>query len=95
MKEPRDIIIRPLVTEESTRQIEQGKYAFMVDIRANKLEIKRAVEEIFRVKVKDVNTLRMPSKPKRMGRFEGKTPEWKKAIVTLEKGHAIPIFEGI
>lgn len=95
MKSPRDVIVRPLVTEKSTRQLEENKYAFMVDVRATKTEIKQAVEEIFKVKVTGVNTLRVPGKTKRMGRFEGKTPEWKKAIVTLEKDHKIPLFEGV
>ncbi len=95
MKSPRDVIVRPLVTEKSTRQLEENKYAFMVDVRATKTEIKQAVEEIFKVKVLGVNTLRVPGKTKRMGRFEGKTPEWKKAIVTLEKDHKIPLFEGV
>ncbi|MEW6227911.1 MAG: 50S ribosomal protein L23 [Bacillota bacterium] len=95
MKSPRDVIKRPLVTEMSTRQLEENKYAFMVDVRATKTEIKEAVEKIFKVKVKEVNTLRVPGKTKRMGRFEGKTPEWKKAVVTLEKDHKIPLFEGV
>lgn len=95
MKSPRDVIKRPLVTEKSTRQLEENKYAFMVDIRATKTEIKEAVEKIFKVKVREVNTLRVPGKTKRMGRFEGKTPEWKKAVVTLEKDNKIPLFEGV
>ncbi|HAV21804.1 MAG TPA: 50S ribosomal protein L23, partial [Firmicutes bacterium] len=64
--------------------LEGNKYTFMVDVRATKVEIKKAVEEVFKVKVKKVNTLKMPGKTRRMGRFEGKTPEWKKAVVTLE-----------
>lgn len=95
MKSPRDVIKRPIVTEKSTRQLEENKYAFMVDIRATKTEIKEAIEEIFKVKVREVNTLRVPGKTKRMGRFEGKTPEWKKAVVTLEKDYKIPLFEGV
>jgi len=95
VKSPRDVIKRPLVTEKSTRQLEENKYAFMVDVRATKTEIKEAVEKIFKVKVKEVNTLRVPGKTKRMGRFEGKTPEWKKAVVTLEKDNKIPLFEGV
>ncbi|MCR4403405.1 MAG: 50S ribosomal protein L23 [Firmicutes bacterium] len=95
MKSPRDVIKRPLVTEKSTRQLEENKYAFMVDVRATKTEIREAIEEIFKVKVKEVNTLRVPGKTKRMGRFEGKTPEYKKAVVTLEKDNKIPLFEGV
>jgi large subunit ribosomal protein L23 len=95
VKSPRDVIKRPLVTEKSTRQLEENKYAFMVDVRATKTEIREAIEEIFKVKVKEVNTLRVPGKTKRMGRFEGKTPEYKKAVVTLEKDNKIPLFEGV
>ncbi len=95
MKSPRDVIVRPLVTEKSTRQLEDNKYAFIVDVRASKTEIKQAVEEIFKVRVTSVNTLRVPGKTKRQGRFEGKTPERKKAIVTLAEGDKIPLFEGV
>ncbi|HHY98476.1 MAG TPA: 50S ribosomal protein L23 [Firmicutes bacterium] len=93
--EPRDVIIRPLVTEKSTGQLEDRKYSFVVDKRAHKLEIKKAVEEIFKVKVKDVNTVAVKGKKKRMGRFVGTTPDWKKAVVTLEEGQSIPLFEGV
>ncbi|HHY46714.1 MAG TPA: 50S ribosomal protein L23 [Firmicutes bacterium] len=95
MMDARDVVIRPLVTEKSTAQLEGRKYSFMVDRRANKTEIKRAIEEIFRVKVKDVNTATVRGKTKRMGRFVGKTPDWKKAIVTLEENYTIPLFEGV
>ncbi|NPV54065.1 MAG: 50S ribosomal protein L23 [Firmicutes bacterium] len=95
MGDPRDIIIRPMVTEKSTRMLEQNKYTFIVDLRANKTQIKEAVEAIFKVKVKDVATTRIYGKIKRVGRFQGRTPERKKAIVTLEKNYSIPIFEGV
>lgn len=96
MRNARDIIIRPMVTEKSTAQLENQKYAFVVARDANKVEIRRAVEEIFNVKVKDVNTINIRGKKKRVGRFpEGFRPRWKKAVVTLREGSKpIEIFEG-
>ncbi|GIM46121.1 50S ribosomal protein L23 [Collibacillus ludicampi] len=95
MKNPRDIIKRPVITERSTDLMEQNKYAFEVDLKANKTEIKQAIEEIFGVKVAKVNTMRVPSKQKRVGRFVGRTSEWKKAIVTLAPdSKPISFFEG-
>lgn len=96
MREARDIIKKPLVTEKTTSMMEEKKYAFQVDLRANKIEIKNAVEELFKVKVKSVNTLRVSGKMKRMGTNVGRRPNWKKAIVTLEEGSKpIEIFEGL
>ncbi|RUS44269.1 50S ribosomal protein L23 [Cohnella sp. AR92] len=86
MKNPRDIIKRPVITERTSEFIEQLKYVFEVDLRANKTEIKLAIEAIFGVKVASVNTLRMPAKPRRYGRHNGYTSEWKKAIVQLAEG---------
>lgn len=83
MKDPRDIIKRPVITERTADYMAELKYAFEVDIRANKTEIKQVVESIFKVKVSNVNTMRVPAKPKRYGRYSGYTTEWKKAIVTL------------
>lgn len=83
MKNPRDIIKRPIITERSSDLMAMKKYAFEVDMKANKTEIKLAIEQIFKVKVTNVNTLRMPAKPKRYGRYSGYTSEWKKAIVSL------------
>ncbi|WP_018753992.1 MULTISPECIES: 50S ribosomal protein L23 [Paenibacillus] len=83
MKDPRDIIKRPVITERTAEYMNDLKYVFEVDIRANKTEIKKAVEAIFGVKVSKVNTLRVPGKLKRYGRYSGYTPEWKKAFVTL------------
>ncbi|MCH5585939.1 50S ribosomal protein L23 [Shimazuella sp. AN120528] len=94
MKDPRDIIRRPIVTEASTAMMEEGKYVFEVDIRANKFQIRQALEAIFDVKVDRVNTMRVPGKTKRYGRYSGRTPEWKKAIVKLAEGSKqIEIFE--
>lgn len=96
MKTARDIILRPVVTEKSTNALmEQNKYTFEVDRDANKLQIKRAVEEIFKVKVVAVNTMRIQGKLRRMGRFVGRRPERKKAVVTLRQGDSIAIFEGL
>jgi large subunit ribosomal protein L23 len=90
----RDIIKKPLVTEKSMSQMAENKYSFAVDKRANKIQIKKAVEEIFKVKVIDVKTMNMVGKTRRMGRFVGKTPDWKKAIVQLAEGNSIEIFKG-
>ena len=95
MKQNREIIIRPIVTEKITNMQEsENKVAFVVDRNANKIEIRKTVEEQFDVKVKKVATLNMRGKLKRMGRFEGRRAGWKKAIVTLEKGFTIDFFEG-
>ena len=93
--EARDIIIRPVVTEKSTDLMPLNKYTFIVHRDANKLQIKQAVEEIFKVEVLSVNTSRIMGKLKRMGRFEGRRPERKRAIVTLREGDRIEIFEGL
>ena len=93
--EARNLIKRPIITEKTTRLMEQDKYCFVVDPRANKTQIKHAVEEIFKVKVKSVNTLNLLGKIKRMGRHEGRRPSWKRAVVTLEKGSRIEFFEGV
>lgn len=93
--EARDIIIRPVVTEKSIGLMEHNKYVFKVALNANKIEIKKAVEEIFKVKVIDVNTVRVKGKEKRMGRSVGRTSDYKKAIVQLAEGDSIEIFEGL
>ncbi|HEY8344125.1 MAG TPA: 50S ribosomal protein L23 [Bacillota bacterium] len=93
--EARDIIKKPLITEKSSRLMEENKYSFMVDRRANKHQIKQAVEEIFNVRVQRVNTSNVLGKLKRMGRHVGRRPSWKKAVVTLEPGNRIEFFEGV
>ena len=96
MKNPHDIIQKPIITERSMEDMEGKKYTFKVDKNANKIEIKNAVEEIFSVKVLKVNTMNMKGKTKRMGRFEGKRSDWKKAIVQLtENSKEIQFFEGM
>ncbi|MFC4601527.1 50S ribosomal protein L23 [Cohnella hongkongensis] len=94
MRNPRDLIKRPVITERTSEFIEQRKYVFEVELKANKTEIKQAIEQIFKVKVVSVNTLRMPAKPKRYGRHSGYTSEWKKAIVQLsEDSKPLEFFE--
>lgn len=96
MRDPQDIIIRPLITEKSNELMAQKKYTFQVDKKANKIEIKNAVEKLFGVKVKAVNTINMSGKLKRMGAHSGYRPDWKKAVVTLmEDSKTIEIFEGL
>jgi large subunit ribosomal protein L23 len=95
MKNPRDIIFRPVITEKSTGAMQDNKYTFMVDLKANKVEIRQAIEAIFKVKVAGVNTVRVLGKTKRMGRNIGKRPDYKKAIVTLAEGQRIEFFEGV
>ncbi len=92
----RDIIIAPVLTEKSVSVLGDKKYTFRVADGANKVEIAKAVEEIFGVKVAKVNTISMKGKKRRMGRFEGYTSDWKKAIVTLtEESKTIEFFDGM
>ena len=92
--DPRKIIIRPILTEKSTRLRDaENKYTFEVERTANKIEIKKAVEELFGVEVAKVRTINVKGKVRRVGRFQGKRRDWKKAIVTLKEGHAIQLFE--
>jgi large subunit ribosomal protein L23 len=93
--EARYLIKKPLITEKSTKLMEENKYCFLVDPKANKTQIRQAVEEIFKVKVKAVNTMNVLGKVKKMGRYEGRRPSWKRAIVTLEPGNRIEYFEGV
>ena len=99
MKNPHDIIKRPVLTEKAYDGIADKKYIFEVDIHANKTEIKQAIEAVFAddgVKVEKVNTLRTIGKIKRQGRTQGRTPEVKKAYVTLKKdSKPIKFFEGM
>ncbi len=90
------VIRRPLVTEKSTIARETSNVVtFAVDPRANKHEIRDAVQAFFSVKVEEVRTIRMPRKSRRLGRFVGRKPEWKKAIVRLAEGQSIEFFEGV
>lgn len=95
MKTAYDIILKPVITEKTVSLMEQGKYTFKVAKTANKFEIKKAVNEIFKVDVVNISTMNVKGKKKRMGRSEGMTPSWKKAIVTLKEGQQIEVFEGM
>ena len=96
MKDVHDLILRPVLTEKSYDQMADRCYAFEVAIGANKVEIKKAIEQIFGVKVAKVNTMRTMGKLKRQGRTQGRTPEVKKAYVTLtEDSKTIEFFEGM
>ncbi len=95
MANARDILIRPLITEKATALMADNKYTFVVPLKANKIEIRQAVEQVFKVKVLDVNTIRVMGKMKRMGKNQGKRPDYKKAIVKLAPGQSIEFFEGL
>lgn len=92
---PFSVIRRPIITEKSTELAGGGKYVFEVDPRANKLQIKEAVEIGFNVVVRGVNTMNVRGKRRRFGRHAGQEPGWKKAIVTLADGYQIKLFEGV
>jgi large subunit ribosomal protein L23 len=93
--DPSQVIIRPVVSEKSFVQAEIGKYTFRVHADAHKTQIRQAVEQLFEVKVRDVRTVSVKSKPKRRGIYAGRTRTWKKAIVQLQPGDTIPIFQGL
>ena len=96
MKNAYDIILKPVITEQSMEATEEKKYVFKVAVDANKSEIKKAVEEIFGVKVAKVNTIKLPGKWKRMGVHVGKRPDIKKAVVTLTPdSKGIELFENM
>ena len=96
MKRAQDIILKPIITEKSMAGISLKKYTFKVAKDANKIEIAKAVDELFGVNVAKVNTMNCKGRFKRMGRNEGYTPDWKKAIVTLsEDSKGIEFFEGM
>ncbi len=93
MRQSRDVIIRPVISEKSYELMEQGRYSFEVDKRASKPEIARAVSDIFNVTVTGVNTMNVSGKPRRVRWRRGLTRSWKKAIVTLKQGDSIEFFE--
>jgi len=90
-----DVLIRPLITEKATDLMKEDKYTFVVPLKSNKVEIRQAVEHVFKVKVLTVNTVRVMGKMKRMGKTAGKRPDYKKAIVKLAPGQRIEFFEGV
>jgi large subunit ribosomal protein L23 len=93
VKSPRDIVIRPVVSEKSYAGLERNTYTFLVDPRANKTEIKEAIQQIWNVRVLNVNTLNRQGKIKRTRLSSGKRPDQKRAVVTLAEGDSIEIFE--
>jgi large subunit ribosomal protein L23 len=95
-RDPRTIILAPVMTEKTARHREaKNEVVFKVARNANKIEIRRAVEELFNVSVRTVRTISVTGKVKRLGRFEGKRASWKKAIVTLREGDTIGFFEHV
>jgi large subunit ribosomal protein L23 len=95
MRDARDVLKRPVISEKSVGLVEENKYSFWVDPAANKIEIKAAVEKMFKVKVVDVRTMNVEGKMKRVGKYTGKTADRKKAIVTLKAGERIEGFAGL
>ncbi len=94
MRDPRDVILKPVVSEKSYALLDDGVYTFVVHPDANKTEIRQAVETIFNVEVTNVNTLNRKGKRKRRKQFYGTRPDTKRAIVTLKAGDRIDLFEG-
>ncbi len=92
---PYAVIVRPLITEKATILAGEGKYAFEVDRRANKNQVRDAIQIAFSVKVLKVNTMNVRGKTRRTGRSVSRSKDWKKAIVTLAPGETIEIFEGV
>ncbi len=93
MKPNYDILVRPLITEKSMKLVEEGKYTFEVKQGSNKVEVKKAVEELFKVEVTAVNMVNTLRKKRRVGKYEGLRPAVQKAIVTLAKGQKLDVFE--
>ena len=91
---PRSVVIRPVVSEKSYALLAANKYTFRIHPRAHKTQVRQAVEEIFGVRVKEVRTMSVKSKPKRRGYTAGRTREWKKAVVELHPEDSIELFEG-
>jgi len=95
MRGPHQVVLKPLLTEKGTRLKEEGnQYIFRVARTANKVEIRQAIEQLFKVTVLDVRTAHVRGKVKRLGRFHGRKPSWKKAIATLKEGDSIELYEG-
>jgi len=93
MKTTYDILVRPLITEKTMKLVEEGKYTFEVKQGSNKVEVKKAVEELFKVEVTAVNMMNTLRKKRRVGKYEGLRPAVQKAIVTLAEGHKLDVFE--
>ena len=95
MRNPHDVLIKPVLSEKSYSLLADNKYTFVVNPDANKIEIKHAVQTLFNVTVLDVNTMNVKGKTKRQGKYVGKTSDKKKAIVTLKDGDKIEVFESV
>ncbi|MCW2277814.1 50S ribosomal protein L23 [Heliophilum fasciatum] len=95
MRSPYDVVKKPLISEKAMDLVAENKYTFVVDPKANKIEIKYAIEQLFNVKVLDVRTLNVKGKFKRMGKTSGYRSDRKKAIITLAEGDKIEVFEGV
>lgn len=95
MASNKSILIHPIISEKSIRDKENRKYTFKVNNFSNKSEIKKVIEDKFKVKVEKVNTIKVPSKNRKMGKYSGKTSEWKKAIITLGDGQTIKELDNI
>jgi len=96
MREPHEVLIKPIITEKTSAMMTNKKYTFKVHPDANKIEIKYAVEKVFEVQVADVNTMHVKGKKKRVGAHYGYTSDWKKAVVTLTKdSKTIGFFDGL
>ena len=95
MRDPYQVLVKPMVSEKSMLMMEDNKYSFVVDKNANKIEIKHVVEAAFKVKVVNVTTRNIKGKIRRMGRTQGKRPDTKRAIVTLAEGNKIEIFANL
>ena len=93
MKPNYDILVRPLITEKTMKLVEEGKYTFEVKQGSNKVEVKKAVEELFKVEVTAVNMVNTLRKKRRVGKYEGLRPAVQKAIVTLAEGQKLDVFE--
>jgi large subunit ribosomal protein L23 len=93
MKTTYDILVRPLITEKTMKLVEEGKYTFEVKQGSNKVEVKKAVEELFKVEVTAVNMMNTLRKKRRVGKYEGLRPAVQKAIVTLAEGQKLDVFE--
>ena len=95
MRDAREVLVRPVISEKSVGMVEENKYSFWVNTASNKIEVKAAVEKMFKVHVVEVRTLNVHGKMKRVGKYSGKTPDRKKAIVTLKAGDRIEGFAGL
>jgi len=91
----RDIILRPLISEKAVAVLDDGKYTFKVRMDANKMQIADSIEKIYNVTVVSVHTMRMHGKMRKVGKFQGRRSDWKKAIIELKDGDSIKVLEGL